>query len=88
MPLEMPQPVQRVERRLPWPRRYADGLARLNDERVGHVVFGRIEDVRRGVEAHVRKSAPIELGEERPEPVRVFVVERDRLHGCPGVGRR
>ena len=68
--------MQRVEGRLPVAAQIRRRARAIDDERVGHVVLGRIEDVRRGVEPHVRQSAPLELGEERLEPVGMFVVDR------------
>src|SRR4051812_32114429 len=54
----------------------------VHDERVGNVVLRRVEDVCRSVEPDVVAAAPIELGEERLEPVGVFVVNGNRLHGA------
>src|SRR4051812_42628842 len=84
----MPQPVERVERRLPVPAQIRGRARAIHDERVWHVVFGWIERVRGGVEAHVGQAAALELREERLEPFWVFVVDGDRLHGYPGEGSR
>ena len=76
--------MQRVERRLAVAAQIRRRARAVEDERIRHVVLRRIEDVRRRVEAHVRQAAPLELGEERLEPVGMFVVDRDRLHGLSG----
>jgi hypothetical protein len=39
--------------------------------------LARIESMLAGVDEGIRRLAPVELMEERPEPVRVFVVDRD-----------
>ena len=80
--------MQRVERRLPVSAQIRRRARAVDDERIRNVVLRRIEDVRRRVEAHVRKPAPVELGEERLEPVGMLVVDRDRLHVLSGEGRR
>src|SRR5438309_683453 len=77
----MPQPVQRVERALrmaPEIRRWARAI---EDDRVRNVlgIFGGIVRMRRGVEPLVWNAAPFQLGEQRFEPVRMLVVDRERL---------
>src|SRR4029079_3559258 len=42
----------------------------------------RVIRMRGGVDALVAQTAPIELGEQRLEPVRMLVVDRDRSIGC------
>jgi hypothetical protein len=46
------------------------------------VAVGGVVAMTRGVEPLVRQAAPIELGEERPEPLGVLVVDADRT--CAG----
>src|SRR2546427_8083713 len=45
--------------------------------RSGRTTVASLEPVPRGVEPHIRHAAPIELLEQRPEPVGVLVVDRD-----------
>src|SRR5262245_41822736 len=78
--LEMPQPVQRVERRLTVAAQIRRRARTIEHERIRCVVFRWIEDVRGRVESRVRQTAPLQLGEERLEPVGMFVVDRDGLH--------
>ena len=59
------------------PRRYADGLMRLKTSEYGDRLLGRVVDVRARVEPHERDAAAVEFGEQRAEPVGVFVVDRE-----------
>src|SRR5512142_3076272 len=77
--------MQRMEGRLPVAAQVRRRARAIHDERVGDVVFGWIETVRGGVEPDVRHVAPLELGEERLEPVGLLVVDGDRFHGRSGV---
>src|SRR5512143_1921092 len=77
--------MQRVEGRLPVAAQVRRRARAIHDERVGNVVFRRIETVRGGVEPDVRQVAPLELGEEQLEPVGVLVVDGDGFHGRSGV---
>ena len=53
----------------------------VEDERVRRRLLGRIVDVRARVEADERNVAALEFGEQRAEPVGVFVVDRERSRG-------
>src|SRR5512146_3028213 len=77
--------MQRMEGRLPVATQVRRRARAIHDERVGDVVFGWIEAVRGGVEPDVRQVAPLELGEERLEPVGMLVVDGDGFHGRSGV---
>ena len=80
-PLQMAQPLQRVERRLTVAAQIRRRTRPVEHQRVRHRTLGRVVGVRGGIEAHVGDAAPIELGEERPEPVRMLVKDRNGFHG-------
>ena len=64
-----------------WPRVQADGLIRLTTSEYGALLRGGVERVPLRVQPLVRDLPRLELGEERLEPERVLVEDRDRpLH--------
>src|SRR5689334_11026291 len=84
----MLQPMQRVEGRLAMTAQVRRRARPGEDKRVRHVALRGIERVRRGVQADGRYAAALQLGEERLDPVGMFVVDRDGMHaGSPGKGR-
>ena len=81
--LEVGEVVQRVEDAVA-----AAAQVRRRAHAVEHepvlraVAVGRVVGVPLGVQRLVGHAAAIELGEQRPEPVRVLVVDADRSCGC------
>jgi hypothetical protein len=64
------------------PRGWAHAIERRRDERR---LVCRIESVAIGVNTHIRRSSAIELREERPEPVGMFVKDQKgsrEAHSC------
>jgi len=76
--LQMREIVARIEDRFAQPPLPGRRAHPVEDER--KIFFGlrRIEPVARGVDPYVRDLPPRKLGEERLEPVRVLVENRDR----------
>src|SRR5829696_4132169 len=77
--VEVGEVVERVEdgtRVAARPRRRAHPV---DDERVRALALVRIEREARGVHPLVRHAPPVELGEQRLEPLRVLVEDRDGL---------
>ena len=72
-----------------WPRVQADGLIRLTTSEYGVSLRRRVERVPLGVQPLVRDLPRLELGEERLEPERVLVEDRDRpLHSGKNASSR
>jgi len=77
--VEVLQVAQRVKDRLApaaHPGRWAHAV---DDEAVRHLALVRVVDVIGGVERDVRDAKPVELHEERLEPLGVLVQDRNRL---------
>ena len=51
----------------------------VHDQRVARLEDGRVEDEPAGVDALERNVAPLELSEERQEPLRMLVEDSDGL---------
>ncbi len=83
-PLDVPEEVLRVERRRRVPADVRRRRGAIDHERVRRLPLEGVEGVRRGVEAHVRRPATLELGEERAEPVGVLVEDGDRKRRAVG----
>ena len=79
-PLQVPEPLQRVERRLSMPAQIGGRTRAVEHQRIRHAAFGRIVGVRRRIEADVRDPPAIQLGKQGTEPVRMLVENGDRLH--------
>ena len=80
-PVEVREVVERVEDRALVPARPRGRAHAVDDERVRSLGLGRVERVPLRVQPLVRDAAPLELGEQRLEPERVLVEDRDRpLH--------
>jgi len=81
-PLEVTQPAQSMKGYLLVSAQVRRRTRSIENQRVGRLSLGRIVVMRRGIDARVGYLAPIELGEQRLEPIRMLVVDRDRSIGC------
>ena len=84
--LEVAEPLQRIERRLPVTTQVCRRTRTIEDERIRRRAFPRIVRVRRGIEPHIWHASPIQLGEQRAEPIGVLVEDGDRVHGDSRIG--
>ncbi len=79
-PVQVPEPLQRVESRLSMPAQIGGRTRAVEHQRIRHAALGRIVGVRRRIEADVRDPPAIQFGKQGTEPVRMLVENGDRLH--------
>jgi hypothetical protein len=80
--LEMGQVVQRVEDAVAAAAQVGRRAHAVEDQaELAAVAVGGVVAVAAGIERYVGDGAAIELGEERPEPLRVLVVDGNRSGG-------
>src|SRR5262249_6649466 len=75
---EMAQPLQRVERHLAPAAGVRRRAGAVEHERERRAALGWVESVARRIEADERIAAALQRGEQRPEPVWMFVKNTDR----------
>ncbi len=76
----MGQPVQREEHPLHAAAKIRRRAHAVEDQRIGATLFGGVVEMRARVEPDERQAAAFQFREQRPEPVGMFVIDRDWLH--------
>jgi hypothetical protein len=85
--IEVGEVMQRLEDRARVPARPGRRAHSVHEERIARLRIGGIEDELCRIDALVRQPAPVELGEQRLEPLWVLVEDADRAHRLPQRGR-
>ena len=77
-PVEVAEPIEGVERGLPVAAEIGRGTRPVDDEGIGRVEVGGIVLMGVGIEPDPGDAAAIEFQKQRPEPIRVLVIDGDR----------
>ena len=79
--IQVPQPVQRVERGLGVPAQVRRGTRTIEHQRPWCLGLRWIEQVRGRIQSLEGNAASLQFHEEWTEPVRMFVIDRNRQTG-------